>query len=139
VPSKYDITLAFDSDERVAGFEVGAGELILLPALLGEISLDERGCSRRGVVTGFYVPHVLSHNPEDFEYLEWYCPVERLVLSIVPGSLGELKARAGHKRLPPELLDKGEARKPFLGEYFQKAEKVDRKSGGLTEYVFPGP
>ena len=139
ISSEYRISLALpESLGPTAWFEVGAGQVLFLPALRGEIKLNEQDCTRKGLATVSYTPYVLSDNPEDFEILEWYCPVDKLTLALVPARLEELKAAADSEKLPPELMSKLKLRELKTGQWLQNAEETGGKRPGQTRYSFSG-
>lgn len=138
VSSEYRMRLELPATE-VATFSAGAGEVLLLPALRGELVLNEQACSRNGFVLDFNPLYILSYDPEDLDLLEWYCPLNKLTLSLATASLDDLKAAADPKKLPPELLGKVEVRGLKLGPYMEKATKYDGREPGLVNYVFSGP
>lgn len=138
VSSEYRMRLDLSSAQATS-FSVGAGQVLLLPALRGELVLNEQACSRNGFVLNFNPLYVVSYDPEDLDLLEWYCPLAKLTLGLVTPRLDDLKAGADPKKLPPELLEKVEARGLKLGPYFEKAKKSDGKEPGLTNYIFSGP
>lgn len=149
ISSQYRIELeiggAAGGDYRqIAYFEVKAGELLLLPSLYGEITLNEDFCARPGQFLGnpdgFHPMHYpLSHNPEDFEHMKWYCPLTRLTITKVPPSLDEVKAKADPKKLGPELLMRIQPGDLHTGPWLEGADKVERIEGGLVRYIFEGP
>lgn len=149
VPSLYRIELEIDKasggDYRQgAYFEVEAGEVLLLPSLYGEITLNEDFCARPGQFLGN--PDVLHpmhypffYNPEDFEHMKWYCPLTSLVITKLAPNLDEVKAKVDPKKLDAGLLMRLQVRDLHIGPWLEGADKVQRIEGGLVRYTFEGP
>lgn len=145
VSSEYRALLDFEAEEPLAWFELRPGEVVLLPLLRAEISLDERSCARRAEsaspynsYTEPYLGYPLSHDPEDFTTLKWLCPVRRLVLLKAAPSLEAAQAGLDKDKLAPELLLRLEQRDLNLGPLFLRAQSRAGEGGGAV-FIFDGP
>lgn len=133
VASQYITSLPIRGAEPL---ELKAGEVLLLPALRGEILLNERACTRLGV-KAFHSPALFSHNPEDFEFLEWLCPVDKLVITKIPASPEGVRAGADPRRFPSELLERMEERDIPVDRFFSGPDIVSPDLDPLVRNAAP--
>lgn len=147
VSSEYRMLLRFDAGAAApASFEVRQGEVLLMPLLRGELTVDERSCARRGdSASPFnnydnpYLVYVLSDNPEDFTTVRWQCPVKRLVLVKPAPGLEQARAALDSGKISPELVDKMRARDLDLGPLLRGAAAPERRTDGGVTFSFDGP
>lgn len=137
VSSEYRMKLSLPQGAELAWFKLGAGQVLLLPSLRGEMELNEKSCTRHGFILGNHTPYILSFNPEDLQLLEWYCPLNKLFVTLIPARLDELKEVADPKKLSPALMNKLEVRDLHFGQSLQKAARIDGGAGRI-KYVLSG-
>lgn len=133
VASEYVTSLPIRGAEPL---ELKAGQVLLLPALRAEILLNERACTRLGV-KAFHSPALFSHNPEDFEFLEWLCPVDKLVIAKIPASPAGVRAGADPRKFPPELLERMEERDIRVERFFSGPDIVSPDAAPRNDPAAP--
>lgn len=137
VSSEYRMSLPLSGNAPTV--EIKAGDVLLLPAFHGEMQLNEQNCTRKGLSRAGYVQNRLLYNAEDFEILEWYCPVDKLVITKIPVSLEALRAGADPAKFPPALMERLEVRDLSVRGLFSGADAVTTEDSGKVTHVFTGP
>lgn len=143
VSSQYRMLLGLPASADVCGgfacFEIKAGDVLLVPALHGAITMNEKACARSGsAVTVYDMPSqnfVLSENPEDFETLKWACPVERLVFTKITGSVEDVRARANSGKFSLELMNSLKEGEMRMGRRLLNAYEIKDEASGRASYL----
>lgn len=135
VSSEYKMTLPVDGPT----VEIKAGDVLLLPSFRADLLLAERACTRRGVSAPTRSFSSFMYNSEDFEILEWYCPVDKLAISKIPARAAEVRAVADPKKLTPAMLERLEERDLDVRALFSGANIVTTEDSGKILHVFMGP